>query len=335
MGTKNLREAIMTTAMVLCGGKGTRLQGIVDGPKALVEFGGRPFLEHLIDWLKEVGVDRVLLLTGHGDKAIRNWMAGYNALGKVQLSMVKEEKPLGTGGAIKAALKYVDGDEPFVVLNGDSFFDGIELPKMVEFHKGLKERGTRATLALAFKSHDVSRYGLVHVDHAVSGGWRRVTEFLEKNPHARNGHVSVGLYVLTKGAFVMAPKRKAAFSIERDLFPELARCGYLSGYAPAGSTHLDFGTPDGLEAARKRFEPKQCGSGEQHWTVTKDSGPEKPKPAQIGGEFEKWLTHRIRTSLDVAVWKLTDALRSEGVPPELVAEVRQRVLQKMAESANG
>jgi len=108
----SLKEAI-----VLAGGMGTRLKSLVkDLPKPLAEVAGRPFLHYVLDNLREGGVEKALLSVGYMHHRV------IDAIGTeykdMEIDYVIEDSPLGTGGAIREALKFAHSRD-VVVVNGD------------------------------------------------------------------------------------------------------------------------------------------------------------------------------------------------------------------------
>ena len=107
-----------TEAIVLAGGRGTRLAGVVDDrPKPLAMVAGRPFLAWQLDHLVDQGVRRILLSVGYRAEQVVACMG--NAHRQAAIEYVREDVPLGTGGAVRAALARIDGDGA-IVLNGDT-----------------------------------------------------------------------------------------------------------------------------------------------------------------------------------------------------------------------
>ncbi|HEX8713266.1 MAG TPA: sugar phosphate nucleotidyltransferase, partial [Terracidiphilus sp.] len=108
-------------AIVLAGGFGTRLKGVLQGvPKPMAPIAGRPFLEILLNQLVHAGCSRVILSVGHLHHVIEeHFGAAWQGL---KLDYAIESSPLGTGGAIRAALVKAD-EEDLLVLNGDTFLD--------------------------------------------------------------------------------------------------------------------------------------------------------------------------------------------------------------------
>ena len=69
-------------AVILAGGRGSRLRPITDRvPKAMVPIAGKPFIEHVIERLRDHGFDRVLLLTGYLADSIEEYFGDGRALG--------------------------------------------------------------------------------------------------------------------------------------------------------------------------------------------------------------------------------------------------------------
>jgi len=122
---------MISQAVILAGGKGTRLGALAaTKPKALVDIGGTPLIVRQIEVLKRYGVSRVLILSGHLGDVLAAELGDGDRYG-VQISYIKEETPLGTAGALRAA----DGrlDDEFYVIYGDIVFD-LDFARLSAFH---------------------------------------------------------------------------------------------------------------------------------------------------------------------------------------------------------
>src|SRR5215472_892087 len=111
-------------AVILCGGLGTRLGAITRStPKPLLEVGGAPFIELLLFELARHGVVRVLLLAGFAGQQVQEFVYSTKAQQrfKLDIEIVIEAKPAGTGGAVWQARDWLEPE--FFLLNGDSWFD--------------------------------------------------------------------------------------------------------------------------------------------------------------------------------------------------------------------
>jgi NDP-sugar pyrophosphorylase family protein len=235
-------------AFVLAGGLGTRLRPrFGDLPKGLAPIGGRPFLSLQLEWLAGQGLRDVVVCAGYGADQLREELGDGNRFGvKIEYSI--EEQPLGTGGALHHARRFVDG--PALVLNGDT---------MVECDPWALERERWETAALGavalYEVAEAASRGRVESDAA---GW--ITRFVEKDArHAGAARVNGGVYAFSPELWRRLPPAglapatgPPAFSLERDVLPALAAAHALRGVACAGE-FFDIGTPEEWARAERRF----------------------------------------------------------------------------------
>ena len=91
----------MTEAVVLVGGRGTRLRPLtIDTPKPMLPTAGVPFLLHLLARIRDAGVDHVVLATSYRPEVFARGIGDGAALG-LRIDYVNEDQPLGTGGGIR------------------------------------------------------------------------------------------------------------------------------------------------------------------------------------------------------------------------------------------
>ncbi len=106
--------------IILAGGLATRLHPITDKiPKALIEVGGRPFIEHQLELLQSHGIQTAIISAWYKGEMIREFVGDGRRFGIHVQYVFDGDKPLGTGGAIRNALPMLNG--PFFVLYGDSY----------------------------------------------------------------------------------------------------------------------------------------------------------------------------------------------------------------------
>jgi len=109
-------------AFILAAGFGTRMKPLTDTrPKPMVEIAGRPLLDHILDRLLEVDIREVVVNAHHHGDQIVDWAADRSARFGVPIHVADEPELLETGGGVKAALPYFEG-EPFYVIAGDAFW---------------------------------------------------------------------------------------------------------------------------------------------------------------------------------------------------------------------
>jgi D-glycero-alpha-D-manno-heptose 1-phosphate guanylyltransferase len=231
------------STLVLCGGLGTRLRSAVsDRPKPMAPVRGRPFLEWLLRFLHRAGTEDVVLATGHMGEVVEDHFGDGSALG-VRLLYSREDRPLGTAGAVRAALPMLPGRR-LLVLNGDSFCD-VDMAALLATHAA---SGADATVLVVPASGD--RYGAVLL--ADDG---RVVEFAEKRALGQ-GLVNAGVYVMERAVIAALPEGRE-LSLEREVLPEACRRGSLQGMLVAGPL-LDIGTPESYALA-ERLLPNDAG----------------------------------------------------------------------------
>ena len=233
------KESTPNTAIILCGGRGTRLGALTDStPKPLLPVAGRPFLCFVLDWLVQQGITRVVLATGYLSDSFRQSIGtSYKSL-NVEYST--ENTPLGTGGALRLAASFVM-EGPVYVLNGDTYFP-IELPKLAACYWA-----NRAELAVALRTvPNTERYGAVATDGAF------ITAFSEKGSTGP-GSINGGIYLIDATA-LRAKAPAGPFSLERELIPVLVDQQRVV-FAHFETSFIDIGIPEDLARAGALVAP--------------------------------------------------------------------------------
>ena len=239
---KALGKRCPKKAVILCGGRGTRLRPITQEiPKPLIPVHGKALIEHLIDLFKKYDIKDIILSVGYKKEKVKEHFGNGERLG-VKISYIEEneEAPLGTAGPLRKA-KHLFTDT-FIVTNGDELKD-INLEEMYEIHKQNK---ARATIALTTVP-DPSNYGVAQ----LSGS--KILRFIEKHPKdkAPSNLINSGLYIFEPGIIDLIPEGHAM--LEKDVFPIVAHEGKLFGY-PFSGQWFDTGNIDRYEKALKEWK---------------------------------------------------------------------------------
>ena len=231
-------------ALILAGGKGERLRPLTDTvPKPMIALCGRPILWHQVRWLREAGVTDVVFLVGHLADAVGDYFGDGSDYG-IRAHYIREDEPLGRGGALRQGLASLPRDDrPVIATNGDVVTDAGIGDLLDDYHD--RRRSNPAHLASILTVPMTSPYGIVDTD--TNGV---VSQFREKAvlPYAING----GVYVLHPGIRDLLPE---IGDHETTTFPALAAEGRMS----AVSTDAFWRSVD---------SPKDLREAEEHLSST-------------------------------------------------------------------
>lgn len=229
----------MVQAIILAGGKGTRLASRLNGkPKPLVDVDGVPLLKRQIDNLVANGIDDIVILVNHAADQIEAFIAEQDF--PCRVTLIDDGDPRGTAGAALACLDRLQ--DRFVVVYGDTLFD-VDIEHMLGIHA---RSGADATLFLHPNDHPADS-DLVELSQ---DGW--ITAF-HSYPHPPGRYlrnlVNAALYVVEKKSLVGWVDRMPKGDFAKDLFPAmLTEGGRLNGYV-SFEYIKDIGTPARLDKA--------------------------------------------------------------------------------------
>jgi NDP-sugar pyrophosphorylase family protein len=227
--------------VILCGGLGTRLRpAVADRPKVLAPVNGTPFLDLLLRALRRRQARDVVLSVGHRAGQVRDF-AGDGTRWDLRVRYAEEPEPLGTGGALRFTADALGLDEPFLAMNGDTFFSGA-LAALVRFHRARAGEGVVASLALVPRPEG-DRYGAVETgaDDAVRA-FREKEEAGDADGKTPPRWINAGVYLL-EPALVEAIPTGRKVSLEREVFPQWVGRGLYARPFPEAA-FLDIGTPE-------------------------------------------------------------------------------------------
>lgn len=226
-------------AIVLAGGLGTRLRKVVPNwPKPMAPVAGRPFLEILLRTLASKGFTRVVMSLGFMAEKISNHFG--NRFAGMELDYVVEDRPLGTGGAVRLAMSHCKRDHVFV-LNGDTFLD-LEADS-IESNWSIR----RNPIIVAREVPDTSRYGRLLVQDGLVKG------FAEKGV-AGPGLINAGCYLLDRTQLDSFVPNKS-FSIENDFLAHAVEMMPIEVFITKGH-FIDIGVPDDYQRAQWELSEK-------------------------------------------------------------------------------
>ena len=236
----------MKQAIILAGGKGTRLQERLNGlPKPLVDICGKPLLQRQIENLKDYGFDQILILVNHGAEQITQFCNSKDNW-NIDIQCLDDGQPLGTAGATIQIFPKLANE--FLVVYGDTMFD-IDLARFEAFHE--KEKSAGATLFLHPNDHPQDS-DLVAMDNQC-----RITGFYPY-PHDPKVYlpnlVNAGMYYFRKVALKPWLGNPTNLDFGKDIFPALIEKKVLLRGYNSPEYIKDCGTPKRLDKVHAHYE---------------------------------------------------------------------------------
>ena len=201
-------------AVVMAGGEGTRLRPLTSNqPKPMVPIVGKPCMEHILELLREHGLEDVIVTVAFMPQAIRGYFGNGESLG-LNIEYSVEESPLGTAGSVRLAGDRLD--ETFLVISGDALCD-VDLTELIDAHK---EKGAAVTIGLKSVENPLE-FGIVVTDEEG-----RIERFLEKPSWSQvfSDTINTGIYVLEPEALRHVPT-DGPYDFSKELFPLLLEMG--------------------------------------------------------------------------------------------------------------
>ena len=233
-------------AMILAAGVGSRLRPLTDEtPKALIDVGGAPMIEHVIRRLKLAGVTEIVINLFHLGDQIVDFLASRGNFG-LRVVFAREVELLDTGGGLKNAAGFFDDGKPFLLHNVDVLSE-IDLGGLHRFH-----RASHALATLAVQRRTSSRLLLFDREGLLCG--RETREGVEWAKAAVRGVERLaftGIHVIDPAIFFRMT--------ETGIFPITHAYLRLAGAGERivacrvdGSYWQDIGSPENLAKARER-----------------------------------------------------------------------------------
>tara|TARA_B100001540_G_scaffold3287_1_gene3081 strand:- start:4221 stop:4910 length:690 start_codon:yes stop_codon:yes gene_type:complete len=220
-------------AIILAGGRGKRLRPITDKiPKPLIPINNKPLIERTIKYLKKYGVTQIIISAGYKSNLIEKFLKQKKNFGCGIIFSI-EKTPLGTGGAIKKALKHIDEDS-FLVLNGD-------IVTNIDLRKIMKKENTIAANELKTK------FGTMNIKN------NKILNFNEKKD-VTNVWMNPGIYHLSKDIQKLIPKKG---SLEGVVFPKMARNKKLNTVKFKNALWFSIDSHKDIEECSKEIKSKR------------------------------------------------------------------------------
>lgn len=234
--------------MIFAAGLGTRLKPFTDNhPKALAVVNGKTLLERNIEYLKKYLIKDIVINVHHFPSQIISILQKNNFFGcHIQISD-ETDLLLETGGGLKKASEFLNGKEPFVVLNVDILTD-LNLGSMISFHKSYSPLAT-----LAVTERESSRYFLFNRKNELCG-WKNIKTGEENVKRKESDLVPKafsGIHIIDPAIFKLI-NREGKFSMI-DVYLDLCKENKILGFDHSSGILIDVGKPESIKKAEELF----------------------------------------------------------------------------------
>lgn len=229
------RSDEMTQAVILAGGKGTRLGTLTEStPKPMVLVNGRPFLEYVLKLLKRNDITEILILTGYLGDQVEHAFGSGKSLG-LSIQYSREPEPLGTGGALLLAEGLLAPE--FFLLNGDTYLD-MDYAASLRGFRNLRGIGPFGMMVV-WDAECAEDIGNVKLDPTGT----RIVSY-KKGHGGDHLYIDAGILILSKEVLEMIPLNQPS-GLEDHVFPKLAEQGRLLAF-DSPKRFYDIGIPERL-----------------------------------------------------------------------------------------
>ena len=237
MLTGFVRNPRSNPVVIMAGGKGKRLlPHTQDIPKPMVDVGGKPMLEHIINHFIKQGFSHFHLAINHLGHIIESYF-GDGSRFHCSIQYIHELMPLGTAGAL--SLLKVDFEEPFIVINGD-ILTSVDFAALLDYHKS-----TDSTATVCARTHRVEvPFGVIEIKNG------QMQAIVEKPVY--EDLISAGIYVISPAALKHLSSGQA---IDMPAFLQsLIRANLRVSVFPLHEEWADIGRPDDLVQAARSYK---------------------------------------------------------------------------------
>lgn len=227
-------EKMPNWAVIMCGGLGTRLGNLTRScPKPMLRIGGVPILERIMKTLIGSGISRFFFATNYLRNQIEDYF-GDGADWDVSITYLKEEKRLGTGGAL--SLLPERPEHPVLVMNGD-LLTNMNFMNMIKYHQTSCAKATMGIVEFQYQNP----YGVIrHANSQLLG--------IEEKP-VSTWFINSGIYVIEPDLLDYVPDN--SFLDMPNLLLQAREDGQPIGVYPIYETWLDIGRPDDFRLAEE------------------------------------------------------------------------------------
>lgn len=256
-------------AVILAGGLGTRMKPLTNTiPKPMILIHGRPFLEYIIENLRNNGIRKVLILTGYLHEQIEKYFKDGKKIG-VSISYFNSPVEDKTGTRIRKAKDLIEDN--FLLLYSDNYWP-LKLNQLFSFYKKMK---TQALVTIYSNIDNYTKNNILVNDK----GFVEIYD----NDRQRSGlnGVSIGFFILNKKVLNLFPQEN--FSFEKIILPELISKKQLAGFL-SHSKYYGLSNLERMQIIQEFFKPKKVILLDRDGVINKK--PSKAGYVKNWSEFE-------------------------------------------------
>jgi mannose-1-phosphate guanylyltransferase len=225
-------------AVILAGGLGTRLQPYTFFiPKPMLPLGNKPLLEYTIEWLKNAGgLKDIVICVSYLHRTIEDYFEDGGRFG-VNIEYAHSDRPLATAGQLKTAEKFLD--DTFVCVYGDSVYE-FNLRKMLKMH-----RDANAFVSMALMPYTTKlKYGFIDTQNTDVVAWREKPEI--------SGLINIGCYAMDP-AFLKIIPASGSFGMDDAVRKVLDQKKTVKAFSVDSTSFIDIGDKKSYLDAYKQF----------------------------------------------------------------------------------
>lgn len=260
---KDFSKTEINQAVILAGGRGERLRPFTDNmPKPMAPVLGRPFLEHLINMLKENGVLEVIILAGYLGEKIEEYFGNGEKFGvNIKYSYTPFLNEQGEENESGLRLKNAENmlQDKFLLLYCDNYWP-LNLRQLSNFYE---KQNVLAQVVVYTNKDEMTKNNILvdYKDRVVKYDKSRHDEFL-------NG-VDIGFFILDKKIFQMFPEEN--FQFERDIIPRLVSEKQIAAFL-TDNKYYSISTPERIKLAEQFLTPKKVVFLDRDGVINKKAG---------------------------------------------------------------
>jgi len=227
--------------VLLCGGLGTRLKQIDNkNPKGLIDINNKPFIYYLLNSIKKYSFSSIHFCLGYKGKQFIDFINNLENLNNITYSLENENNLLGTGGAIKNCLNFLENN--FIVQYGDTILE-INYEKLYKYHLLNQKPMTMTIIKKELSKEKPNLFCKLNLNDDMECIYNK------KNPQENSNYIDYGAIVFNKKIFINIKKKVFDLS---EIQTKLSK-NKEARYYIANHPYTEIGNPSSYRDAIKKL----------------------------------------------------------------------------------